>query len=105
MSSYAQIDKTTNKILNNITVDYSYRFSADYLWADSSDYNVEIGDYYIEGKFYKADKTTEITKNKSLTDEIQELKQANAELEQQNTEISQVILDMQVKQSLKDMGV
>ena len=106
--NFAMIDKVTNEIITIIVVDWSYVFTDDYIWADTADYSVGIGDYYIDGKFYSEDKTTEITKNptekEQLNEQLQCLTEQNTILQQESLDTNEILLEMQYQQSINELG-
>jgi hypothetical protein len=65
---------------------------------ESTLYPVSIGDKYIEGKFYKVDGVTEIPRNPTEEEEI-------ARINSENIVLTEYIIDLDYRMSLKEMGV
>lgn len=110
VTSYAQIDKVTGKIINTISVSNGYVFDGNYNWAECEQYGASIGCFYIDNIFYKSDKITVMERLPTLDEKVTTLnietkenkqdtilaEQNITDLELQNIELGQAMTDLEL---------
>lgn len=73
-------------------------YGEDAIAVDTTLYPVSIGDKFVDSRFYQQDGVTEIPRNPTEAEEI-------ARINSENFMLTEYIIDLDYRMSLKEMGV